>query len=196
MRKKIYFLLVLIISSSFLQAQKMEVGFTLSLLSNNSIAQFGNAYMDDASRTVGNSETYGLTFLKPLNNWLDMETGIEFLKCEATVQSMIPSYSENIHKSFISVINIPIDVRANFWKYCFVNGGVLVDVDVSQNSPFDSQTGLGCELGVGLKYDFKTGISIFVNPYSKIHALIPVTFNTNNLHLLESAVRFGVAYHF
>jgi hypothetical protein len=194
--KKIYiFLSIIAISSNYLQAQKAEIGFTMSLFSDNSIARFGSSYLDDADYNAGRSVTYGLTYLKLLNNWLVMETGIEFLKCEASVHSIIPGYSENFRYGSVSLLNIPIGVRLNFLKYCFVNGGILFDVDVSQDSPIDRQIGLGSQLGAGLKYDFKTGISLFINPYYKIHALIPATFNNSNQHLLESAVRFGVTYH-
>ena len=195
--RKIYFLLfVCLFSSSLLQAQKNEVGFTMSLLSNNSLVRFGDSYLDDADYRVGNSITIGLTYVKPLKNWLDIETGIELLKCNASVHSIIPGYSESAHYGYTSILNIPVGLRVNFLKYCFVNGGILFDVDVSQNSPVDNQTGLGAQLGVGVKYDFKTGLSLFINPYTKGHALVSSSFNGNSLHLFESAIRFGVTYHF
>jgi len=66
-------------------------------------------------------------------------------------------------------------------------------VDVSSNSIINSQSGLGSLLGLGLKYDFKNGISVFVNQYSKIH-LFPLTFERDQQHFMESAVRFGITY--
>lgn len=196
MKKIGYSLLVFVFSTSVLQAQKAEVGFTMSLLSDNSVARFGS-YMDDASYSAGKSFSVGFTFLKPLNNWLDLETGIEYFRGNASASSIIPTHNGSIayyQTSPVSLINIPVGVRANFWKYCFVNGGFLFDMDVSKNSPIDSQIGLGSLLGVGLKYNFKTGISVFINPYMKVHALIPETFDSYKLHLLESAIRFGVTY--
>lgn len=196
MKKIGYSLLIFVFSTGLLQAQKAEVGFTMSLLSDNSVDRF-SSYMDDANYSVGKSFSVGFTFLKPLNNWLDLETGIEYFRGNVSVSSLIPAYNGFIavyQNSPILLINIPVGMRANFWKYCFVNGGFLFDMDVSKDSPIDSQIGLGSLLGVGLKYNFKTGISVFINPYMKVHALIPETFDNYKLHLLESAIRFGVTY--
>lgn len=166
----------------------------MSLLSNNSLFS-SQSILNDASYSVGNSYTFGLTYIKPLNNWLDMETGVEFFKCDATVTSMIPNVLSSFHRSPVSILNIPIGVRANFWKYFFANGGLFFDADLSSNSSIQSQSGIGSMLGVGLKYDFATGISVFANPYLKVHSLIPISSSGYNQHIIESAVRFGITYH-
>jgi hypothetical protein len=196
MRKIRYLLFLFIFSTSLLLAQKSEIGFTMSVLSNNSVYRF-RSIEDDADYTAGKSASFGFTYLKPLNNWLDIETGIEYFIGNASIISIVPTYNgltDYYHNGSVSLINIPVGVRANFLKYCFVNGGVLFGIDVSKDSPINSQTGLGVQLGAGLKYDFKTGISLFVNPYIKIHSLIPGSFNDYNLRLFESAFRFGMTY--
>ena|ERR1035437_5043032 len=189
-------LLIFMLSAPVLKAQKAEVGITFSALSDNSIARFKDDYMSDSGTDAGKSYTFGITYLKPLNKWLNVETGIELLQSKASIHSIV-STTSGVTTVFrygtLSLLNVPLGVRANFWKYCFVNGGVVLDVDVSSNSPVQTQTGLGSLLGFGLKYDFKTGISLFVNPYMKIHSF-PLSFQTNQEHLLESAVRFGVSY--
>ena len=195
--KKVYYLLfILMLSPSVMKAQKAEVGITFSALSDNSIARFGDNYISDSGTDAGKSHTFGITYLKPLNKWLDIETGVEFLQSKASIHSIV-STTSGVTTVFrygtLSLLNVPLGVRANFWKYCFVNGGVFLDIDVSSNSPVQTQTGLGSLLGFGLKYDFKTGISLFVNPYMKIHSF-PLSFQTDQEHLLESAVRFGVSY--
>jgi len=189
-------LLIFMLSAPVLKAQKAEVGITFSALSDNSIARFKDDYMSDSGTDAGKSYTFGITYLKPLNKWLNVETGIEFLQSKASIHSIV-STTSGVTTVFrygtLSLLNVPLGVRANFWKYCFVNGGVFLDIDVSSNSPVQTQTGLGSLLGFGLKYDFKTGISLFVNPYMKIHSF-PLSFQTDQEHLLESAVRFGVSY--
>jgi len=189
-------LLIFMLSAPVLKAQKAEVGITFSALSDNSIARFKDDYMSDSGTDAGKSYTFGITYLKPLNKWLNVETGIEFLQSKASIHSIV-STTSGVTTVFrygtLSLLNVPLGLRANFWKYCFVNGGVFLDIDVSSNSPVQTQTGLGSLLGFGLKYDFKTGISLFVNPYMKIHSF-PLSFQTDQEHLLESAVRFGVSY--
>ena len=195
--KKLYVLLfIFVLFASEMKAQKAEVGITFSALSDNSIARFGDNYISDSGTDAGKSYTFGITYLKPLNKWLNVETGIEFLQSKASIHSIV-STTSGVTTVFrygtLSLLNVPLGLRANFWKYCFVNGGVFLDIDVSSNSPVQTQTGLGSLLGFGLKYDFKTGISLFVNPYMKIHSF-PLSFQTDQEHLLESAVRFGVSY--
>ncbi len=196
--RKIYGLLfAFVCSATMLSAQKGRIGITFSALSDNSVARFGTGYMDDSNTDADKSYTVGITYLKPLNNWLELETGIEYLKCDATKNSIIPSFSNIIvysQSNPVSLINIPVSVRANFWKYCFINGGLMLDMDVSSNSPIQSQSGLGSLVGLGLIYDFRSGISLFLNPYMKVHSIIPFTSGKDPDHLLESALRIGLTY--
>ena len=196
MNKNYFVNFVFILLATRINAQKAEVGITFSALSDNSIARFRNDYISDSGTDAGKSYSFGITYLKPLNKWLEVETGIEFLQSKASIHSIVSTTSGVItvfRDGTVSLLNVPLCVRANFWKYCFVNGGVVLDIDVSSNSPVQTQTGLGSQLGFGLKYDFETGASLFVNPYMKIHSF-PLSFQTNQEHLFESAVRFGVSY--
>jgi len=194
--KKLYVLLfIFVLFASEMKAQKAEVGITFSAMSNNDIVRF-KSVMNDSGSDAGKSYTFGITYLKPLNKWLNVETGIEFLQSKASIHSITNTMyglSTVSHSGTMSLINIPVGLRASFWKYCFVNGGLFIDMDVSANSPFNSQSGIGSQLGFGLKYDFKTGISVFVNPYTKVHAF-PLSFQSDQEHLFESAIRFGVSY--
>jgi len=194
--KKLYVLLfIFVLFASEMKAQKAEVGITFSAMSNNDIVRF-KSIMNDSGSDAGKSYTFGITYSKPLNKWLNVETGIEFLQGKASIHSITNTMyglSTVSHSGTMSLINIPVGLRASFWKYCFVNGGLFIDMDVSADSPVDSQSGIGSQLGFGLKYDFKTGISVFVNPYTKIHAF-PLSFQSDQEHLFESAIRFGMSY--
>ena len=179
----------------FVSAQKGQLGITFSALSDNDVARF-RSVIDDSSTGAGKSFTYGISYLKPLNKWLDIETGLEYLSCPIETRSIVGTINgvtTLTRSGTLSMFSTPVTVRANFLKYFFVNAGLLLDIDVSSNSIINSQSGLGSLLGLGLKYDFKNGISVFVNPYSKIH-LFPLTFERNQQHFMESAVRFGIAY--
>jgi len=194
--KKLYVLLfIFVLFASEMKAQKAEVGITFSALSNNDIARF-KSIEDDSGSDAGKSYSFGVTYVKPLNSWLSIESGIEFLQGKAATHSIVSTMyglSTVSHSGTISLINIPVGIRISFLKYCFVNGGLFIDMDASSDSPVDSQSGIGSQLGFGLKYDFKTGISVFVNPYTKIHAF-PISFQSNQEHFFESAIRFGMSY--
>ena len=194
-KKSVYLVLVCICLSTLMSAQKGQLGITFSALSDNGVARF-RSMEDDSSTDAGKSFTYGISYLKPLNKWLDIETGLEYLSCPIETKSIVGTINgvtTLTRSATLSMLSAPVTVRANFLKYFFVNAGLLLDIDVSSNSIINSQSGLGSLLGLGLKYDFKNGISVFVNPYSKIH-LFPLTFERNQQHFMESAVRFGIAY--
>ncbi|MFA5329843.1 MAG: hypothetical protein WC384_18750 [Prolixibacteraceae bacterium] len=50
--------------------------------------------------------------------------------------------------------------------------------------------------GIGLKYDFKSGLTISANPCARLHSLI--AFSNDGIHyrLLESGIKFGIGYKF
>lgn len=195
LRKSVCLVLVFLCLSTLMSAQKGQLGITFSAMSDNGVAWF-RSVEGDSSTDAGKSFTYGISYLKPLNKWLDIETGLEYLSCPIETKSIVGTINgvtTLTRSATLSMLSGPVTVRANFLKYFFVNAGLLLDIDVSSNSIINSQSGLGSLLGLGLKYDFKNGISVFVNPYSKIH-LFPLTFERNQQHFLESAVRFGIAY--
>jgi len=195
LRKSVCLVLVFLCLSTLLSAQKGQLGITFSALSDNDVARF-RSVIDDSSTGAGKSFTYGISYLKPLNKWLDIETGLEYLSCPIETKSIVGTINgvtTLTRSATLSMLSMPVTVRANFLKYFFVNAGLLLDVDVSANSIINSQSGLGSLLGLGLKYDFKNGISVFVNPYSKIH-LFPLSLERDQQHFMESAVRFGIAY--
>ena len=91
-------------------------------------------------------------------------------------------------------MEIPVTLRATILRYGFVNGGMLIDMDISGSSQVDSQTGLGWVLGLGLQYTFRKGIMLYVNPYAKTHAFVPFTAEKYPQKVWESGVRFGLMY--
>jgi len=195
-RKSVCLFLFFICLTSFVSAQKGQLGITFSAFSNNDVVRFGSGYIDDSGTDAGKSFTYGISYLKPLNKWLELETGLEYLSCPVEKRIIYIGPTTGLFTSqlaTLSMLSIPVTVRAIFLKYFFVNAGVLLDIDVSSNSIINSQTGLGSLLGLGMKYDFKNGISVFVNPYTKIHSF-PLSFDRDQQHFMKSAVRFGIAY--
>lgn len=195
LRKSVCLVLVFLCLSTLMSAQKGQLGITFSALSDNGVARF-RSVEDDSSTDAGKSFTYGVSYLKPLNKWLELETGLEYLSCPIETKSIVstPNGVTTLTRSAtLSMLSLPVAVRANFLKYFFVNTGLLFDIDVSSNSIINSQAGLGSLLGLGMKYDFKNGISLFVNPYTKVH-LFPLSFERNQQHFMESAVRFGITY--
>ncbi len=137
----------------------------------------------------------GLNYMYSLHKWLDFETGMEYSHYTISIHpNLPPDMDRTPYDEQFSLMSIPVSLRINFLKYCFVNGGFELDFDPAFSSPIDSQDGIGSLLGVGLKYDSKLGVSAFVNPYFKIHSLISLSGIENHQRLFESGYRFGIMY--
>lgn len=172
-----------------------KIGITYSSFGQNEAVHFqqlegSGSYDSDSFFTLG------LMYAHPLNNWLFLETGFEYSEHSIIGNSNLPPDMGNYsYKSDLTIINIPITVTANFWKYLFINGGLIVDIDVSNASAINSQSGLGALLGIGAKYDFNFGGSVFVNPYLKAHSLVNLSSSNYPLRIMESGLRIGVTYN-
>ena len=173
---------------------KGKIGITFSSFGSDFL--FRSEPLDgEASYNSDKFYTLGLTYAYQLNKIFEFETGIEYSKYKIVIDPFDPPFNEApSHGEQFSLINIPLTFRANFLKYVFVNGGFILDIDPTISSPVDSQNGIGAILGLGLKYDFDSGISAFVNPYMKAHSLISVSAPENHQQLLETGFRFGVMY--
>jgi hypothetical protein len=202
---KTNFLIVsfLLINLHFLNARENittikngKIGITYSSFGQNNVYRNidllnSESYHSDYFRTLG------INYVYPLNKWLEAETGVEYSRHNIKVGPNFPPTIDVFPlKEKFSLINIPVSLRANFFNYFFVNGGLFLDVDASVNSPIDNQIGIGFLLGLAIKYDFDIGFSAFVNPYSKIHSLIPFQAEQSIYHqrIWENGVRIGITY--
>lgn len=183
----------------FISAQK-EIGNKQIGISFSSFGINEPVYFTSLDGTGGYSSksfyTFGLNYIHPLNKWLNIETGVEYAKHTITITPSTPPEWDNPYNASFSLVNIPITVRANFWDYFFINGGLLLGIDASSSSPIHSQSGIGAILGIGAQYQFNNGVGLFINPYSKAHTLIPFSSKKYHQRLMELGVRIGLTYSF
>ena len=66
--------------------------------------------------------------------------------------------------------------------------------DADSSSPIAS--GLGAIVGIGAQYEFNNGFGLYINPYSKAHAILSFSFDKYPLRMLETGVRIGMTYSF
>jgi len=174
--------------------RKGQIGITFSSFGDNDVVR-SEGLLGAPSYNGDNFFTFGINYLYRLNRTFDIETGIEYSNHKIIIKPMaIPPMEYPPYSAKFSLINIPVTLRVNFLKYFFINGGILFDIDSSASSPIDSQTGIGSILGLGIKCDFKSGLSVFANPYLKAHSMIPFSSGDNHQRLMESGFRFGLMY--
>ena len=172
---------------------KRQIGITYSSLGSNDV--FRKEELEGGAGYYGDRfYNLGISYLYPLNRTFDFEMGIEYADHKITITPGVSPYHYPSYSAGFSLITIPVAVRVNFLRYFFLNGGLIFDVDASPSIPITNQTGLGFNLGIGFKYNFKWGFTAFVNPYSKFHSLVPFSSDQYPQHLLESGIRLGLMY--
>ncbi|WP_200976319.1 hypothetical protein [Echinicola sp. 20G] len=140
---------------------------------------------------------FGIKYLRGVSNQLYLETGLNYSSSDVKItpvfvgeNSPLSSYKE------LKLVSVPINAHYEFWKYLFVNGGPLLDFEITDNTNWiDSQSGIGYILGFGGKYRFNK-LSLFVNPNFKRHAVVPFKRENNHQKLTEVGVQFGLGFEF
>lgn len=142
--------------------------------------------------------SFSLGYLKPINRWLDLQSGLDFgyhkFKFTASIVDPNILVAPKIEEAYL--VSIPVAIRVNFLKYFFISTGVLLDLDFNEAQCTDNQTGIGAMAGFGAQYRFKQGIGVFVNPILSFHSLVPFSINKYHERIFESGIRAGVSYRF
>jgi hypothetical protein len=169
-----------------------KIGLTFSSLGVSDIlGQSDNTIYINKTKSF---YTLGATYIRGLNKWLDVETGLEYLSYSINTNTNFLPENEiymRTSESKLKLFNVPATLRINFLKYFFINAGILIDVDISNSRYLENQTGIGGIAGIGANYNFNSGLSLFFNPYIKAHSWID--FGPRQ-KILEKGFRFGFAY--
>lgn len=173
---------------------KRQLGISFSSFGYNDLVY--SERLDGAASYHGKKfYTLGVSYLHPINKNIALETQIEF---SHHIISMHPNVQPGMDNTptevFMSLVSIPVSARINFLRCFFINGGFFLDIDTGTSEQINSQGGLGALMGLGIRYDSDFRISVFVNPYFKVHSLIPFSNNARHQRLMESGFRFGLAY--
>ncbi len=175
-------------------AKSGKIGLTFASFGENNVVRF-TRLTGDAGYSSDYFYTFGIAYIHPINQWLEAEAGFEYAKHGIIIKpNLPPDMDDSPKKGSFALVNIPLALRANFLKYFFVNGGLFLGIDGSIDSPVHSQTGIGALLGIAVKYDFANGVSAFINPYAKMHSLIPFTLEKYPQRVSESGIRIGISY--
>jgi len=147
------------------------------------------------SYTINNFSEYGLKYLRQIKGKLNFELGLNLTTVNTEFNYIThEGLSGETRYEKLEIISIPINANYTVGKYFFASGGPILDFQTSNNSS-DSQSGIGYNLGVGLKYEIDN-MMFFVNPNFKRHAVIPFEKEKYHQKLTEVGVQFGVGYKF
>lgn len=142
----------------------------------------------------------GATYLFSINKRFTLETGLEYnhFQYSGTGRQHFPPFEAYPIDVRASILTVPVLIRVNLLKYFFVNAGALVDFDLGGKALGDSpfrRNGVGIFLlGIGAFYNFKNGLSFFVNVPFEVHNEFFST--SDDRHPLKLGFRLGATYAF
>jgi hypothetical protein len=182
------------LSAQNLNSERGKIGITFSTFGKSHVTHLPIVYSDSYHEN-NYYYSFGVNYIYPLNSWLVAETGIEYSKHNVKLFVYPDGDTYFAGEKKLSLINIPLTLRVEFLKFFFVNAGTFFDFDISNKSEIiDNQTGMGIITGLGMKYDFKMGISLYANPFLRWHNLIPFVPEKYPDRLLDSGIRIGITY--
>ncbi len=146
------------------------------------------------SYQFSNFREVGVKYLRKIKNNLYFETGLDYQQADLLSHlNIIPN--PIVIKEIFQMVTIPIFINYNFGKYFFVNGGLIYYVQSSANSLIATQTGIGYNIGIGGRYDFKKYF-IYVIPNFKKHTNIRIIMDEDNQKLTKIGFQLGVGFKF
>jgi hypothetical protein len=175
--------------------KKRSVGVTFSSFGDNDLVRFDDDLVGFAGVSGKRFYTLGLKYMTALNKTFGLETGLEYSRHKMRVEpNLPPDMDRPAYSIYLDILTVPVAARITFLKYFFFSAGGMLNLDVSGSGGADSQTGLGASVSLGVKYDFESGITAFINPYLKAVGLLPFAPDDYHQHLMEGGWRFGVLY--
>lgn len=172
--------------------QKFEV--SASLFGENDVIQFQDL-VGAASYEGVSHFSVGLSYLRALNSLLDWQTGLEYTHHKVQINSNVdPVMGAVSREEQLNLVVIPIGVRLNFLKYFFLDGGALLDLDLTSSGSIDSQSGVGINFGVGCLVPVIPRLSFVLKANTRAHALVPFSSEKYHERLLENGIHFGLSY--
>lgn len=139
-----------------------------------------------------NEDSYelGLKYLRKISRNLSVEFGVNYFSANVTITPAFTGVPVMARQESLRLIAIPLYVNYSLGKYVYINGGPFWDLQLSDRS-FDSQSGIGYSLGIGVQYHFKEFVC-YLNPIFKRHAVIPFEEENNHQQLTQISVQLGL----
>jgi hypothetical protein len=191
--KQITLLALILIGLNSFSQEKGTIGLSLAI-GQSEITPFV-PLIGAGSSTGQGFYSLSLSYVKPINSWLNLQTGLDFGYHKFMYRSAtMPDQQFDPVSENALVISVPLGFRAYFLKYFYFNTGALLDIDFSNNQYIHNQTGFGAQAGIGFHYQFKQRFGVYVNPILTIHSLVPFDFGNYHERIIESGVRFGISY--
>lgn len=124
--------------------------------------------------------------------------GLGYSSQEVTTSAAIvnPSIEQSKYSSNLHIWELPIEARFNFLKHFYANAGPLVHAQLNSNNHVDKQTGLGINIGLGVKVPLSPSFNISLSPHYKMYSLIPFQTESHHDRTQLLGIAIGASYIF
>jgi hypothetical protein len=135
----------------------------------------------------------GFNYYHPLNKFFYFESGLYWHHNKIKITpnfypraDMTPRYT-NLNLSYI-----PVNLKVMFLKYFFIDGGMLLNMDVSTHSDISNQTAIGADFGLGVEIPVFKHYRIIINPYVNIHEIYKLDRHDLGENILGDGIRITI----
>ena len=196
----ILMLMCLLVHAQTTDGKRGRFGVTATFLGGNEVSPVNTQELIGGPGWADGDGFWACSFqyLYPLNNWLELETGIGFSshKIKREIYK-IPTSSvvtdRKFEKDQTAVVDFPVGLRTTFLRYFFVSGGCFLGIETGSTAFLDNQTGIGFRYEAGLQYKFSNGFLVTASPYAKHYATL--TFSTDHKERLgQWGIKLGMFF--
>ena len=195
MKSKIITIALLLLSFSASSQDKNKISGLYSFANSD----FGAYTAIDGWGQYKRKDTkiFGINYQRNLKGNLYLESGFEYSFNKFDLYpTPDPTINQNPREINIKMLSIPVFLNYS-GKYFFINGGPLFDYEIDRENYASNanQTGIGFELGIGVKYSLNK-IEISINTFMTLHSIVPFEKEKYHQHLSEGGIKLGIGYSF
>ncbi len=195
--KKLFSILILVLIGTGCYAQNTNALYITSAI-GYPMPVYNQRVDGGGSFDARQSFVFGLRYQIKSRHKVSLETGVDFGNYNFTL-SYINGNGVQVDgiQGAVKLVTVPVYARLTFWRYFFLNGGLLLDLEAGRKgTSIDKQSGFGLGLGLGFKYSYRK-INIFANPFLERHAFLSLADSGGTRQsIINPGVRLGVGYSF
>jgi len=160
-------------------------------------------------RNISNTSYFeaGAEYRLPLKRALQINAGLEFSRYRFNVSyTSYPNYPAVPDNQYnLSLLGLPVSLQFDFWKYAYLRGGIVVDVQTGKqmvnhsggaSDALPNQSGIGSVFGLGLQYPISKTLLLYTGMNNEMYGLILFSQTSDKKHIGDLGLRAGVRFRF
>ena len=194
MKKLLAFFILVFISLNLFSQNVNKDSYGISIGSGDSgLYSLGKGFVGGPDYIGLTSFEAGFNYYHPLNKSLYFESGFYWHHNKIKITpNFYPGADMTPRYTSLNLFYIPVNLKLMFLKYFFIDGGMLLNMDVSTHSDISNQTAIGANFGLGVEIPIFKHYSITINPYVNIHEIYKLNRHDLGESLLSDGFRITI----